>query len=128
MFRRDFLTTLGAVAAASAAMPGPIPLGINTYCLRSLRWTDAQLLDYCAAQRLDAVFLQDSADPGRYEHALQALAARGLLFECRCTRRELAAGERDTCCLRDCRHHGRRDALPSGDGSDEAPDDMPVTD
>ena len=66
----------------------------------------------------DRSLLRQSADPGRYEHALQALAARGLLFECRCTRRELAAGERDTWCLRDCRHHGRRDALPSGDGSE----------
>ena len=64
MFRRDFLTTLGAAAAASAAMPGPIPLGINTYCLRSLRWTDAQLLDYCAAQRLDSwhAFLDGMAE------------------------------------------------------------------
>ena len=69
MFRRDFLTALGATAAATAAMPGAIPLGINTYCLRSLRWTDAQLLDYCAAQRLDAIFLQDSSDPGRYDPA-----------------------------------------------------------
>ena len=25
-----------------------IPMGLNTYCLRALRWNDAQLLDYCA--------------------------------------------------------------------------------
>lgn len=39
------------------------PLGLNTYCLRAMRWNDAQLLDYCAQQKLDAVFLQDSVDP-----------------------------------------------------------------
>jgi len=80
----------------------------------------------------DRSLLRQSADPGRYEHALQALAARDLLFECRCTRRELAAvaatrpdaaeplaaGEKEPCCLRDCRHHGRRDALPSIDGAE----------
>ncbi len=40
-----------------------IPIGLNTYCLRALRWNDAQLLDYCAQLKLDAVFLQDSLDP-----------------------------------------------------------------
>lgn len=39
------------------------PIGLNTYCLRALRWNDAQLLDYCAQLRLNAVFLQDSLDP-----------------------------------------------------------------
>jgi 3-oxoisoapionate decarboxylase len=39
------------------------PMGLNTYCLRAMRWHDAQLLDYCAEQKLDAVFLQDSLDP-----------------------------------------------------------------
>lgn len=38
-------------------------LGLNTYCLRGLRWNDAQLLDYTASLKLDAVFLQDSLDP-----------------------------------------------------------------
>lgn len=41
----------------------PLPLGYNTYCLRSLRWPDTRLLDFAAEQRLDAVFLQDSPDP-----------------------------------------------------------------
>jgi sugar phosphate isomerase/epimerase len=39
------------------------PLGLNTYCLRFFRWTDRQLLDYCQAQKLDAMFLQDTQDP-----------------------------------------------------------------
>lgn len=38
-------------------------LGLNTYCLRAFRWNDAQLLDYTASLKLDAVFLQDSLDP-----------------------------------------------------------------
>ena len=63
----------------------------------------------------DRSLLRQSADPARYERALQALAARGVLFECRCTRRELAGEERD-CCLRDCRHRGQRTLLPSIDG------------
>ncbi len=69
MTRRHLLGLLGGAAGASAAMTGMIPMGINTYCLRSLRWSDAQLLDYCAKLRLDAIFLQDSSDPGRYDPA-----------------------------------------------------------
>ena len=45
------------------SMDHPFPLGINTYCLRSLRWPDARLLDYAASLKLDAIFLQDSLDP-----------------------------------------------------------------
>ena len=37
-----------------------------------------------------------------YEHAIEQLRAKGLLFRCACTRRELAA-EGEPCCLRDCR-------------------------
>jgi 3-oxoisoapionate decarboxylase len=44
-------------------MTGRNCLGLNTYCLRALRWNDAQLLDYAAALQLDAIFLQDSLDP-----------------------------------------------------------------
>ena len=40
------------------------PLGLNTYCLRAMRWHDLKLLDYAAGLKLDAVFLQDSIDPG----------------------------------------------------------------
>lgn len=45
-------------------MPRQWPLGLNTYCLRFQRWNDRQLIDYCSAKKLDAVFLQDSQDPG----------------------------------------------------------------
>jgi sugar phosphate isomerase/epimerase len=37
---------------------------LNTYCLRFQRWHDRQLIDYCVKEKLDAVFLQDSLDPG----------------------------------------------------------------
>ncbi len=60
---------LGAGGLAAARMEGPIPMGLNTYCLRALQWNDAQLLDYCASQRLDAIFLQDSIDPNRNDPA-----------------------------------------------------------
>ncbi len=40
-----------------------IPIGLNTYCLRAMRWPDAQLIEYTSSQKLDAVFLQDSLDP-----------------------------------------------------------------
>ena len=40
------------------------PLGLNTYCLRAFRWPDLKLLEYAASLKLDAVFLQDSLDPG----------------------------------------------------------------
>lgn len=63
----------------------------------------------------DRPLLRQSSNPARYARALQVLAARGVLFECRCTRRELAGEEQD-CCLRDCRHRGQRTLLPSIDG------------
>ena len=64
----------------------PLPLGYNTYCLRALRWDDAQLLEFAAAQRLDAIFLQDSLDPRAMEPAhwkeVREMAARlGLHLE-----------------------------------------------
>ncbi len=70
MNRRTFLTSAIAAAAASrlpAATIGstPIPMGLNTYCLRAMRWNDFQLIDYTAGLKLDAVFLQDSLDPDR---------------------------------------------------------------
>ena len=48
---------------------GRIPIGLNTYCLRGLKWNDDQLLDYAAQLQLDAVFLQDSLDPGAQDPA-----------------------------------------------------------
>lgn len=46
-----------------------MPMGINTYCLRALRWKDRQLLEYAAGLKMDAVFLQDSIDPGTAQAA-----------------------------------------------------------
>lgn len=65
MTRRDFLTTatLAAATRLHAADAKPMPIGINTYCLRALRWNDRQLLDYAASLKMDAIFLQDSLDP-----------------------------------------------------------------
>jgi sugar phosphate isomerase/epimerase len=40
------------------------PLGYNTYSVRALRWNDLQLIEYASSLKLDAIFLQDSIDPG----------------------------------------------------------------
>lgn len=69
MDRRTFLSGVLSAGAATARMSGPVPMGLNTYCLRALRWNDAQLLDYCASQKLDAIFLQDSQDAKRDDPA-----------------------------------------------------------
>jgi sugar phosphate isomerase/epimerase len=65
--RRTFLkATAGAAAAAqlpAAITSAHIPMGLNTYCLRAMKWNDVQLIDYTAGLKLDAVFLQDSLDP-----------------------------------------------------------------
>ena len=88
MQRRAFLQSAAASAIAPAlpAWQGRLPMGLNTYCLRALRWDDARLLDYCAARKLDAVFLQDSLDPRTADPAhwsgVRAQAARlGLHLE-----------------------------------------------
>ena len=64
MTRRHFLASTLALAAPALAAQRKWPLGINTYCLRFQRWNDRRLVDYCVAQKLDAIFLQDSLDPG----------------------------------------------------------------
>src|SRR5438105_11710871 len=64
MTRRHFIGSALFALPVSAAAPRKWPLGINTYCLRFQRWNDRQLLDYCVKQKLDAMFLQDSLDPG----------------------------------------------------------------
>jgi len=68
------------------ALPDRIPIGLNTYCLRAFRWNDQKLLEYTAELKLDAVFLQDSLDPGVNDPAhwreVKDLAARlGLHLE-----------------------------------------------
>src|SRR5947209_8753534 len=67
MTRRQFVGTSLAFAAPAVSATRKWPLGINTYCLRFQHWNDRQLMEYCAAQKLDAVFLQDSIDPGRMD-------------------------------------------------------------
>src|SRR5687768_6743553 len=64
MTRRGFLTSIAAASVPVTAANGKsMPMGINTYCLRALRWNDRQLLEYAASLKMDAVFLQDSLDP-----------------------------------------------------------------
>jgi sugar phosphate isomerase/epimerase len=86
MLRRTFLSQALLSGAAAASLPAHIPMGLNTYCLRALKWNDAQLLDYCASLKLDAIFLQDSLDPEVMEpshwRAVKDTAARlGLHLE-----------------------------------------------
>jgi sugar phosphate isomerase/epimerase len=72
LYRRSFLAA-GMAALASkrvnATLVGSIPIGINTYCLRALKWKDIQLIDYADSLKMDAVFLQDSLDPEAMEPA-----------------------------------------------------------
>ena len=63
MTRRAFLATGVASISFAADRQGPMPLGFNTYCLRSMGWDDATSLQYAADHKLDAIFLQDSKDP-----------------------------------------------------------------
>ena len=65
MQRRHFLQSSLALSAANqaSAQAGRRPMGYNTYCLRALRWTDREHFDFATAQKLDAIFLQDSLDP-----------------------------------------------------------------
>jgi sugar phosphate isomerase/epimerase len=64
MTRRDLLFAPLALALPLKAAPRKWQLGINTYCLRFQRWDDRQLIDWCVKEKLDAIFLQDSLDPG----------------------------------------------------------------
>jgi sugar phosphate isomerase/epimerase len=66
--RRSFLAGIAMLGVARAA-PRNWPLGINTYCLRFQRWNDRQLFEYCATEKLDAIFLQDSLDKGTMDPA-----------------------------------------------------------
>lgn len=40
-----------------------MPLGYNTYSIRSLDWHDDRLVDFAVENKLDAIFLQDTSDP-----------------------------------------------------------------
>lgn len=88
MNRRSFLATgLAALARpAAGALTGPIPMGINTYCLRALKWHDLPLIEYADSLKMDAIFLQDSLDPEAMEPAhwrkvREAVTARRLHIE-----------------------------------------------
>jgi 3-oxoisoapionate decarboxylase len=69
MRRRDFLQTSVAATLAAPLLRAKAEvssyqrLGLNSYCLRALKWRDAQVLEYAASLKLDGVFLQDSTDP-----------------------------------------------------------------
>ena len=60
------------------------PLGYNTYSIRALRWNDMQLIEYAGSLKLDAIFLQDSIDPGSDDPAhwtaVKGAAARAGLW------------------------------------------------
>ena len=64
MNRRELLGSALAFPAVAYAAPRQWRLGINTYCLRFWKWNDRQLFDFCVKEKLDAIFLQDSQDPG----------------------------------------------------------------
>ena len=70
MRRREFLFSpaisllpLGPSLARSVPPQTHQPLGLNSYCLRAMRWRDKEVLDYAAGLKLEGVFLQDSTDP-----------------------------------------------------------------
>jgi sugar phosphate isomerase/epimerase len=70
MTRRDFFLTSAGATLAAQAVAAPTSgsfqkMGLNSYCLRALKWPDKQILDYAASLKLDGVFLQDSLDPDR---------------------------------------------------------------
>ena len=72
MNRRDFLVSaIGVTAvfqqatAQESLAASPQKMGLNSYCLRALKWNDRQILDYALSLKLDGVFLQDSLDPER---------------------------------------------------------------
>lgn len=76
MNRRTFLSSTLALAGATGLptrtagqSAGLFPLGINTYCVRAMRWDDARLLDFAAELKCDAIFLQDSQDPASQDPA-----------------------------------------------------------
>jgi len=84
MRRRAFLKGVLATGAASMAAPHwlkadgiarasasdvSLPIGMNSFSIRALRWNDLQVLDYAASLKLDAVFLQDSMDSGSMDPA-----------------------------------------------------------
>lgn len=81
MHRRQFLAAAAAsgaaplLAAAEAAPPSPkVPLGLDGYSLRSMRWKAPELIAYAGEQKLDAVLLNGL----QYFESLDAAYLRGL--------------------------------------------------
>ena len=77
MLRRSFLQVLPASAFAAAATaapadPSPVKLGYDTYSVRAWKWKAPQLLDYAAAQKLDAIQISDSNEFESFEPAYLA--------------------------------------------------------
>ncbi len=64
MTRRSFLVSATALATAPALAQRKIPLGLDAYSVRALRWKAFELIDFAARLKLDALQL---AVPGDYE-------------------------------------------------------------
>lgn len=60
---------VGLVLRYHVSMDAHPPLGYNSYSVRAMRWHDLQLLEYGAGMKLDAIYLQDSIDPGNNDPA-----------------------------------------------------------
>lgn len=56
-------------ASRLRAADKPLKLGYNTYSIRSHNWHDRRLLDFAVEHELDAIFLQDTSDPGAQDPA-----------------------------------------------------------
>ena len=64
MTRRSFLGSAAALAAAPALAQAKVPLGLDAYSVRALRWKAFELIDFAARLKLDSLQL---AAPGDYE-------------------------------------------------------------
>lgn len=92
MTRRDAIqktaVAAGAIAAnyataAAQSSAARVPLGIDAYSLRAMRWKALRLIEYAAAQKLDAVLLNslhifESLDDAHLKKVKNAADAHGL--------------------------------------------------
>lgn len=79
MNRRDFLASTGGVTLGGMIDSGApkVKLGIDLFSLRSQKWTPAQYLDYCAAQKAQLVHFSEIRFIGNLEPAnLRAVRER----------------------------------------------------
>lgn len=91
MSRRHFVQSLSLAGAAVASAPvagwaaefarhrpGSIKLGFDNFSIRAMGWDAAQLLDYAAKQRVDAVLFSDlKVFPEVSENYLREIRSRG---------------------------------------------------